>query len=167
MKLTLKDNELQIHEMKLNDVPFNLIKNKSKNIEMRLYDEKRRKIKKEHVIVFTNTNTNEQIKTIVTNLYIYDTFEELYKNHNKINLGYLENEVASHRDMELYYSKEKQEEYGVVGIELELISHMDFLSYQYKIDRNKRIENTVRILTSVADKEMTDEEKEKFLNDIK
>ena len=33
------------HKMKLNNGPFDMIKNGTKDIEMRLYDEKRRKTK--------------------------------------------------------------------------------------------------------------------------
>ena len=35
---------MKIHQMKLNNKPFNMIKNGRKNIELRLYDEKRRKL---------------------------------------------------------------------------------------------------------------------------
>ena len=35
-----------IHEMKLNESPFERIKNGTKTIEFRLYDEKRRKVKR-------------------------------------------------------------------------------------------------------------------------
>ena len=35
---------VKIHQMKLNNKPFNMIKNGRKNIELRLYDEKRRKL---------------------------------------------------------------------------------------------------------------------------
>lgn len=34
-----------IHKMNLQDSPFKIIKNKEKTVELRLYDEKRRKIK--------------------------------------------------------------------------------------------------------------------------
>ena len=40
------------HNMKLNDAPFETIKNGKKTIELRLYDEKRRKIKIGDTICF-------------------------------------------------------------------------------------------------------------------
>ena len=43
-----------IHYMNLNNRPFQLIKNGSKSVEMRLYDEKRAKIKVGDQISFTN-----------------------------------------------------------------------------------------------------------------
>ncbi len=111
-----------IHEMRLNNDPFVLIKNGSKTIEMRLYDDKRRKIKDNDIIVFTNTTTDETIKVKVINLYLYSNFEELYKNFDKISIGYAKNEVANASDMEKYYPQEEQLKYGVVGIEVELLN---------------------------------------------
>lgn len=110
-----------MHELRLHDEPFELIKSGSKTIEMRLYDEKRKLIKEGDVIIFTNRVTDEKLKTKVIKLYIYDSFEELYKNFDGVSLGYKENQKANPNDMEKYYSKEEQSEYGVVGIEIELI----------------------------------------------
>lgn len=110
-----------MHEMRLNDEPFILIKNGSKTIELRLNDEKRRQIKVGDTITFTNRSNNEQISVVVINLHKYDSFEELYKNFDKISMGYKENEIAVPKDMELYYSKEEQDKYGVVGIEIKLL----------------------------------------------
>lgn len=36
-------------------------------------------------------------------------------------MGYLEDEEASYLDMEEFYSKEEQDKYGVVGIEMKLL----------------------------------------------
>lgn len=110
-----------IHYMKLWDAPFNSIKNGCKTIEMRLNDEKRSTIKVNDVIVFTNISTGDKIKTKVENLYKYKTFEELYNNHDKISIGYKEDETASFEDMYNYYSKEDIDKYGVVGIEVRVI----------------------------------------------
>ena len=43
---------VKIHQMKLNNKPFNMIKNGRKNIELRLYDEKRRKLNIGDEIIF-------------------------------------------------------------------------------------------------------------------
>ena len=51
-------------------------------------------------------------------LYKYPSFEELYKHFDKVSMGYKEDEIASFKDMEKYYSKEEQEKYGVVGIKI-------------------------------------------------
>ncbi len=109
-----------IHKMNLNDKPFNSIKNGFKTIEMRLYDEKRRLINVGDIIEFTNRVTNEKISAKVIKLHLFNNFEELYKQFDKFSLGYKENEIASANDMSIYYSKEEQEKYGVVGIEIKL-----------------------------------------------
>ena len=110
-----------MHEMRLHNEPFVLIKNGTKTIELRLNDEKRRQIKVGDTITFTNRSNNEQISTVVINLRKYDSFEELYKHFDKISLGYTEDEIADPKDMEQYYPQDKQEEYGVLGIEIKVL----------------------------------------------
>ena len=109
------------HEMRLHNEPFELIKNKIKTIELRLNDEKRKLISVGDIIEFENRKTLEKIKVKVINLHKYENFEELYKDFDKISMGYKEHEEANPKDMELYYSKEEQEKYGVIGIEIKLI----------------------------------------------
>lgn len=91
-----------IHRMRLHNKPFELIKNKSKTIEMRLFDEKRRLIKKGDIIEFENRTTLEIIKT-------------------KVIKRYLRNETINVKDIEKYYSKEEQNKYGTLAIRVELI----------------------------------------------
>ena len=109
------------HSMKLREKPFNKIKNGTKNIELRLLDEKRKLLKIKDEIEFTNIETNEKLLTVIEDLYKFDNFEELYRHFDKISLGYDENEEASYKDMEDYYSKEEQKEYGVVGIKIKVL----------------------------------------------
>ena len=110
-----------IHQMNLWDDSFQAIKEGWKTIEMRLNDEKRSLIKINDKIEFTNTKTNETILCKVINIFCYSNFEELYKNHNKLSIGYKEDEVANHSDMYNYYSKDKIDKYGVLGIQIEVI----------------------------------------------
>lgn len=110
-----------IHHMKLYNDSFESIKNKTKTIEMRLNDEKRSVIKIADIIIFTNTTTLEQLKVKVINLYRYDNFDQLYKNHDKISIGYKEDEIANPQDMLNYYSKEMIAIYGVLAIEIKTI----------------------------------------------
>lgn len=91
--------------MKLQDDPFKKIKNKTKTIEIRLNDEKRKKIKQDDLIEFTNIKTKEKLLVRVVNLYHYENFEELYKNHNKISIGYLKEDVPNPSDMSIYYNQ--------------------------------------------------------------
>ena len=110
-----------IHKMNLNDEPFNSIKKGFKTIEMRLYDEKRRLINIGNIIEFNNRTSNEKIYVKVIQLHIFNNFKELYESFDKVLLGYKEYDIASPNDMNIYYSKEEQDKYGVVGIEIKLI----------------------------------------------
>ena len=107
--------------MKLNNGPFKNIKNGTKTIELRLNDEKRQLLKIKDLIEFTNRETLEQLLVEIENLYHYPSFEELYKHFDKVAMGYKEDEEADPKDMEDYYSKEEQEKYGVLGIEIKKV----------------------------------------------
>lgn len=107
--------------MRLHKEPFELIKNGSKTIELRLYDEKRQMINIGDTITFENRSDGDKIQVKVISLHKYPSFEELYKHFDKVSIGYKEDEEADPKDMELYYSSEDQSKYGVVGIEMELI----------------------------------------------
>lgn len=111
------------HYMKLHPQPFSMIRSGKKTYELRLLDEKRRKIAPGDTLVFTNTESGEQLFCRVKNLHIFASFEELYRALPLDRCGYLPEELfrASPADMEAYYSPKEQESYGVVGIEIELI----------------------------------------------
>lgn len=110
-----------VHNMSLQDSPFNAIKNGTKTIEMRLYDEKRRKINIGDNIEFTHVDTKEKILTKVIALHIFKDFEELYGAFNKTTLGYSQDENPNPKDMSKYYDENEIKEYKVVGIEIKLI----------------------------------------------
>ena len=112
------------HIMKLHPEPFAKIKDGSKTIELRLYDEKRQRISIGDTIRFINTESAADAVVVrVRDLFIFDSFEELYKHLPLTECGYTEEDIyaASPDDMEVYYSKEKQSQYGVVGIQLSLM----------------------------------------------
>lgn len=107
--------------MKLHNDPFNLIKSGTKTIELRLNDLKRQKIKVGDLIEFTNRITDEKMVVRVVDLIKFNSFSDLYKNFSKVSMGYGEDEDANPSDMELYYSLEEQEKYGVLAIKIEKI----------------------------------------------
>ena len=112
------------HTMSLYPAPFSKIKSGVKTIELRLYDEKRRKVAVGDTILFYNTeNSGESVLTKVTNLYVFSSFDELYESLPLLECGYTESDIqnASPRDMDEYYSVERQEKYGVVGIRVAVI----------------------------------------------
>lgn len=158
---------MNVHSMKLHKEPFDLIKSRIKTIELRLYDEKRRLIKIGDCIEFLNTGNNEIIAVLVKNIHVFNDFKELYSKFDKISMGYLESEEANPEDMEQYYFKEDIEKYGVVGIEISLMTRLEHLQYLYKIDRDRRIDNTVKLFKEVAEECMEGKEKEEFLNNLK
>ena len=109
-------------ELRLHEKYFNLIKSGTKTIEMRLLDEKRKQYKLGDILFFKKRpDETEIIKTKIINLHKAKSFDELYKNFNKIQLGYTEDETANPADMQEFYSLEEQQKYGVVGIEIILI----------------------------------------------
>jgi len=109
------------HNMKLNNGPYNSIYYGKKDIEMRLYDEKRQLINVGDIITFTNNETLENFDARVVCLHKYKSFDELYDKFDKLRLGYKEDEIAKAEDMEMYYSKEDIDKYGVLGIEIVVI----------------------------------------------
>ncbi|MEE1076957.1 MAG: ASCH domain-containing protein [Acutalibacteraceae bacterium] len=111
-----------IHNMKLYQRPFDKIANGSKKIELRINDEKRQKINVGDIIEFHNYNDESNvIKVMVKALHKYPDFYQLYKQFDKVAMGYNENEIANPDDMEEYYSKENIKKYGALGIEIELV----------------------------------------------
>ena len=111
------------HSMQLQPAPFEMIRNGTKTIELRLFDEKRKKIRTGDTILFTNTASKETIRVKVLELLVFDSFETLYNQLPLLDCGYTEDDVdtASPDDMNAYYPKEMQQEYGVVGIRVALL----------------------------------------------
>ena len=110
------------HSMQLQPSPFEMIRDGTKTIELRLLDEKRKKIRIGDTIVFTNTESKETIEVRVLDLLVFDSFETLYRQLPLSACGYTEEELdtASPDDMNAYYSREMQQKYGVVGIRIAL-----------------------------------------------
>lgn len=111
------------HSMKLHREPFDMIKSGKKDIELRLYDEKRRAISVGDEIEFTRSGGEEKMLCRVVALHIFESFAELYANLPLLRCGYTESDIstASPEDMNAYYSPDEQEKYGVVGIEMALM----------------------------------------------
>jgi len=118
--VALLSRQINVHKMKLNSTPFEMIKSGEKTIELRLFDEKRQQVKVGDKVIFTNTTTGEMLNRTVVKLHRFDSFEELYKSLPLLQCGYTVSDVDSAKpsDMEQYYSIEEQNQYGVVGIEL-------------------------------------------------
>ena len=110
------------HYMKLDPSPFEMIKSGKKTIELRLFDEKRQKIRVGDEITFVHTqNEGETLCCRVMALHPFENFAQLYKKLPVKQFGYTMSELntASPADMNAYYSEEEQKKYGVLGIEIE------------------------------------------------
>ena len=105
-------------EMNLCSAPFQAIKEGFKDIEMRLNEEKRADLEVGDEIVFTNLETGEKLSRTILALAPFDSFETLYAAFPKSRLGYREDEPASPKDMEKYYSAERIAKYGPLAIVL-------------------------------------------------
>ena len=104
--------------MKLKEDPFERIKNGTKTIEFRLYDEKRRKIKIGDKIEFWKLpELEEKIVVEVLDLYKEDSFEKLFK---KICTDEEEAKIKTNT-MYQYYTPEEEKKYGVIGIKILLL----------------------------------------------
>ena len=89
---------------------------------MKLKNDPFLKINVGDIIEFTNVSTLEKLCVKVLNLYHYKDFNDLYKNHDKISIGYSKNDTIDPSDMLMYYSKEEIEKYGTLAILIEVIS---------------------------------------------
>jgi len=109
-----------IHKMKLNNEPYNQIMQGIKSVELRLYDEKRKKIAINDFIIFINTETTKQCVVKVLNLYQSDSFANLFKTIDREQAGFNSNDPIEHAIERLHkiYSINKEEYYGVLGIEI-------------------------------------------------
>lgn len=106
-----------LHKMKLNESPFERIKNGTKTIEFRLYDEKRQQIKIGDKIEFSKSpDLQEKLLVDVIDLYREDTFEnlfrKLYSNEEEI--------IQKTKIMHTIYSPEKEQQYGILGIKIKI-----------------------------------------------
>ena len=109
--------------MKLQPEYYNFILNGTKRIEIRLYDEKRQSIKLGDTIKFLKEpELSESFNAKVTGLLRYNSFKDMFKDFD---ISILSDKSMTKEELikvlERFYTKEKQEQYGVLGIRIELI----------------------------------------------
>lgn len=111
------------HEMKLQPKYFEFIKNGTKRIELRLNDEKRQLIKLGDTINFIKEpELKEILKVQVVGLLHYNTFEELFKDFDisiLVDTSMTKEELLN--VLQEFYTPDKQKEFGVLGIRIEII----------------------------------------------
>ena len=111
------------HEMKLQPEYYDYILKGTKRIEIRLFDEKRQHIKLGDTIKFLKEpELTEFFKVKVVGLLRYNSFQEMFKDFD---ITILADKKKTKEDLlhvlEEFYPKEKQKQYGVLGIKIELI----------------------------------------------
>ena len=111
------------HEMKLQPEYYNFILDGTKRIEIRLYDKKRQSIKLGDTIKFLKEpELSESFNAKVTGLLRYNSFKDMFKDFD---ISILSDKSMTKEELikvlEQFYTKEKQEQYGVLGIRIELI----------------------------------------------
>jgi len=111
------------HEMKLQPEYYNFIINGTKRIEIRLNDEKRQLIKIGDIIEFKKEpDLNDSFKAKVVGLLKYASFEEMFEDFD---ISILADKSMTKKELisvlEQFYTKEKQIQYGVLGIRIELL----------------------------------------------
>ncbi len=111
----------------LHEDVFEIVKNGTKDIEVRINDEKRRKLHIGDTLIFLKRPLeDEQIKATVTNLEYYANFEELI-NQCEMKRIYLEGYTREMylKEMARFYTEEEQKENGVVAIYFKKVNKND------------------------------------------
>lgn len=109
------------YQMKLATEPYNNIASGKKVIESRLFDEKRQQIMIGDQIIFSeNDKPENNVTTVVKGLLRYQTFKELFSDHEPSLFGeesrdFLLNQIKQ------FYSDEDEQKYGVIGIRLQIL----------------------------------------------
>lgn len=110
-----------MHSMNVKTKYYNLLKSGSKTIELRLFDEKRKKIKVGDNIIFTNvSNSNDTFTAVVKNLYHARNFDELCSIIQPSRAGFSSKEELL-KVLEEFYKPAAQNKFGVVGIEIQKV----------------------------------------------
>lgn len=110
------------HILKLQPRYYESMKNGVKQIELRLFDEKRKNIKIGDEIEFKKEpDLNESFISRVKAILLYENFESLIDDYPIEILSDLNtNKKELVEELNKFYSKQKQEQYNVVGIRVEL-----------------------------------------------
>ena len=97
---------------------FDIVKLGTKDIEVRVNDEKRRKLSVGDTLIFKKRPLeDEMIKAKVISLEYYNDFSELVEHYDMKRIyldGYTKEQYLN--EMARFYTKEEQEKYGVVAI---------------------------------------------------
>lgn len=110
-------------KMHLADLPFEQIKNGQKTIEVRLFDDKRKNLKVGEHIAFYCLDGSEFIIAKIVSLIREPTFKQFFALPNVLQkAGFADYSIDDAVNcMYRYYSANQEAQYGVLGIEIEVI----------------------------------------------
>ena len=109
------------HSLRLAAAPFEAIASGRKTVESRLFDEKRQYVQLGDIIIFTNReNPSHTLKVKVIGLLRYTSFAKMFAHNDTSKFGGESSDWLL-RQVNEFYSEDEQKQYGVVGIEFELI----------------------------------------------
>ena len=115
------NKHMNLHDMNLQPKYYDFMKDGTKRIELRLYDEKRQKIELGDEIEFSKSET-EKFKAKVVGLIRYQSFEDLFKDFP---IEILADKTMTKDELlnvlSEFFTKEKQQKFGVVGIRIKII----------------------------------------------
>ncbi len=109
-----------VHEMSLQADPFRKIQSGEKRIELRLMDEKRRRIRVGDRIVFRCVGSEDIVSVRVLGLYAYRNFDEVTDDFSDWDVGFEGRKASLGALMREYYSDADLEKYGVLAIRVTL-----------------------------------------------
>lgn len=107
--------------MSLRPEYYEMVRSGEKDIELRLYDEKRRRMRNgDTVLIYNAQNRNDYIRAKIVRLHIAKSFADLATKISMPRTGFASlNALMS--AIEKFYDTEMESKYGIVGIELEVI----------------------------------------------
>ena len=107
--------------MSLRPEYYEMVKSGEKDIELRLYDEKRRRMHNGDVIlIYDAQNRNDYIHAKIVRLHIAHSFADLATKISMPRTGFASLNALM-TVIEKFYDAEMESKYGIVGIELEVL----------------------------------------------
>ena len=111
---------MKTHEMNLQPKYFDFMKDGTRRIELRLYDEKRSQIELGDIIEFSKSE-NDKLKAEVIGLLRYNSFKDLFEDFD---ISILADKSMTKQELldvlSEFYAPEMQAEFGVLGIRLKI-----------------------------------------------
>ena len=119
----MKNNEVKVHELKVQPLYFDLVLAGTKDIEIRTYDERRQAMNVGDYIKFISIEDEPRVAYLqILSLDLYPTFRDLADNYDKKRLG-MEGKTSFQvaETLSVFYPPEVQAKYGVVAIGIKVV----------------------------------------------